>query len=434
MPRLIQKIKPTENLCPKFLRVAAYARVSSGKDAMLHSLSAQVGYFTELIQSNPEWRMVGIYSDEALTGTKENREEFQRMLTDCREGKIDLILTKSISRFARNTVTLLETVRELKLLNVDVYFEEQNIHSISSDGELMLSILSSYAQEESRSVSENCKWRIRNDFAQGKVCSMKMLGYRRTKDGSLEVNADEAEIVKYIFALYLSGYGKLKISNILNEEHIPTLNGCEWTAGGVRRILDNEKYAGNMLLQKTFRENHITKKCRKNKGELQMYYVEESHEAIIEPSEFEAIKSITEKRQEKYSAPKHSDKYPFTGKIQCERCGKNYRRKTTATGIVWICSTFNTKGKKYCPTAKQIPETTLIAACCEMLKLLNFDVEKFNEQIERITVPSPNHLTFHFKDGTIENAVWKDRSRSESWTDEMKANAAETTKTRRWNK
>ena len=250
MPRLIQKIKPTENLCPKFLRVAAYARVSSGKDAMLHSLSAQVGYFTELIQSNPEWRMVGIYSDEALTGTKENREEFQRMLTDCREGKIDLILTKSISRFARNTVTLLETVRELKLLNVDVYFEEQNIHSISSDGELMLSILSSYAQEESRSVSENCKWRIRNDFAQGKVCSMKMLGYRRTKDGSLEVNADEAEIVKYIFALYLSGYGKLKISNILNEEHIPTLNGCEWTPGSVRRILDNEKYAGNMLLQK----------------------------------------------------------------------------------------------------------------------------------------------------------------------------------------
>ena len=155
---------------------------------MLHSLSAQVSYYNQLIQSNPEWLFCGVYADEALTGTKENRAEFQKLLNRCRRGEIDLILTKSISRFARNTVTLLETVRELKTLGVDVYFEEQRIHSMSSDGELMLSILASYAQEESYSASENKKWQMRKDFEQGKVGSMRMLGYRRTKSGKLEID------------------------------------------------------------------------------------------------------------------------------------------------------------------------------------------------------------------------------------------------------
>ena len=165
-------------------RVAAYARVSSGKDGMLHSLAAQVSYFSALIQSNAEWEYCGVYSDEAITGTKETREGFQKLLTDCRDGKIDMVITKSISRFARNTVTLLEVVRELRKLNVDVFFEEQNIHSLSSDGELMLTLLASFAQEESLSVSENMKWRIRKNFEEGMPWNATMLGYRM-KDGHL---------------------------------------------------------------------------------------------------------------------------------------------------------------------------------------------------------------------------------------------------------
>ena len=169
MERKVERVQFPDARKVKLLRTAAYARVSSGKDAMLHSLSAQVSYYNKLIQSNPEWLFCGVYADEALTGTKETRQNFQKLLAECRAGNIDLIITKSISRFARNTVTLLETVRELKVLGVDVFFEEQNIHTMSADGELMLTILASYAQEESYSASENQKWRIRKDFEAGKV-------------------------------------------------------------------------------------------------------------------------------------------------------------------------------------------------------------------------------------------------------------------------
>ena len=176
MARIVERVDFYTPKIKKQKRVAAYARVSSGKDAMLHSLSAQVSYYSDLIQKNPEWRFCGVYADEAMTGTKDGRQNFQKMLAECRAGNLNLIITKSISRFARNTLTLLETVRELKDLGVDVYFEEQQIHSLSSDGELMLSILASYAQEESLSASENQKWRIRKDFEKGKVSSLQMLG------------------------------------------------------------------------------------------------------------------------------------------------------------------------------------------------------------------------------------------------------------------
>ena len=190
--RIVERVQFPNKPTIKLLRTAAYARVSSGKDAMLHSLSAQVSYYNSLIQSNPEWLFCGVYADEALTGTKDNRENFQRLLTECRAGNIDLIITKSISRFARNTVTLLETVRELKNLGVDVYFEEQNIHSISPDGEFMLTLLGSYAQEESYSASENQKWRIRKDFEQGRLGSITILGYERSNDGTLIIVPEEA--------------------------------------------------------------------------------------------------------------------------------------------------------------------------------------------------------------------------------------------------
>lgn len=429
MARIVEQVRFPVPKFKKQINTAAYARVSSGKDAMLHSLSAQVSYYSELIQKNPEWRFCGVYADEAMTGTKDNRENFQKMLAECRAGNLNLIITKSISRFARNTVTLLETVRELKDLGVDVYFEEQNIHSLSSDGELMLSILASYAQEESLFASENQKWRIRRDFEQGKVSSLQMLGYKRNYDGVLEIIPDEAEIIRLIFNSYLSGMGKLAVANMLNEQGIPTKFGNEWTADSIRRILTNEKYCGELMLQKFYSENHLTKRKMVNTGELNKFLITEAHEPIIEKTVFIAVQNLLKKHQELFSSEKNNTAvYPFTGKIQCGCCGKNYRRKTTATGIVWICATYNTKGKKYCPTAKQIPENTLISVCCEVLEISELDEDIFEQKIERILIPAPNELTFVFRDGHEISEQWKDRSRSESWTDEMRKATGERSK------
>ena len=207
MQRTIKKIEPSLLKIPAKKRVAAYARVSSGKDAMLHSLSAQISYYSDLIQKNRKWEYEGVYADEAMTGTKDNRAEFQRLLTDCRNGKIDMVITKSISRFARNTVTMLETVRELKNINVEVFFEKENIHSMSGDGELMLTILASFAQEESRSVSENCKWRIRKRFADGELVNLRFIFGYHIEKGQIKVDPKEADIVRMIFRDYINGMG-----------------------------------------------------------------------------------------------------------------------------------------------------------------------------------------------------------------------------------
>ena len=241
MEKVIRKMEADIPSLPRRKCVAAYARVSSGKDAMLHSLSAQVSYYSQHIRRNPEWEYAGVYVDEALTGTKENREGFQRLLADCRAGKIDIVLTKSISRFARNTVTLLETVRELKALGVDVYFEEQNIHTESSDGELMLTILASYAQEESRSVSENCKWRIRQKFAQGIPATTPLTGYRIHK-GEFSIEPEEAALIRMIFRDYAMGLGRNAIQRKLADMGARSRFGGEWTDAHLRELLRNEKY------------------------------------------------------------------------------------------------------------------------------------------------------------------------------------------------
>lgn len=269
MDRTVQKVQFEVSRQIKLIKVAAYSRVSSGKDAMLHSLSAQVSYYSNLIQNHDGWLYCGVYADEAVTGTKENRAEFQRLMDDCRKGKIDLIITKSISRFSRNTVTLLNTIRELKLLGIGVVFEEQNINTLSADGELMLTILASYAQEESLSVSENCKWRIRSDFKRGvlPMFVQNIYGYERTADGGLKIIPEEAELVKRIFSMYLDGLGILKIAKILTEECAPSNSNGKWSEKKVRYILSNEKYAGDLLLQKSFCTDHLTKHRKKNCGE-----------------------------------------------------------------------------------------------------------------------------------------------------------------------
>ena len=315
MERIVERVQFPDKPNIKLLRTAAYARVSSGKDAMLHSLSAQVSYYNALIQSNPEWLFCGVYADEALTGTKESRQNFQKLISECRAGNIDLVITKSISRFARNTVTLLKTIRELKEMGVDVYFEEQNIHSISSDGELMITILASYAQEESYSASENQKWRIRKGFESNKVSTVIMLGYKRNRDGVLEIIPEEAGIVKMMFADALSGMGGLAIANKLNELNISTKNGNQWTAHGVRRLLSNEKYCGDLRLQKFYNENHLTKRKMINTGNLPQIYVEEAHPAIIDKETFMRVQEIMREHQRFAAQKKGVTVYPFTGMI-----------------------------------------------------------------------------------------------------------------------
>ena len=411
--RIVTQTRFPKMNIPKLKRVAAYARVSSGKDAMLHSLSAQVSYYSELIQNHSGWQYVGVYADEALTGTKENRENFQRLLADCRAGKVDMVITKSISRFARNTVTLLETVRELKNMGVDVFFEEQNIHSLSADGELMLTILASYAQEESLSASENQKWRIRRNFENGMPWNGTMLGYRY-EEGTLVVEPTEAEIVSRIFTEYLGGSGMTAIAKRLNADGIPTRFGNDWGKTSVGKVLQNYAYTGNLLLQKYRRMDHLTKRDEPNNGELPKYHITDAHEAIISLRSFNAVQEEMKRRAEKHTHPgvKHKE-YPFSGKITCAGCGKHYRRKVKEAGPVWICTTYNTYGKTACPS-KAIPESILEAIADEVGGI---------GKITALQACEGNTLVRTLTSGEQIVKRWQDRSRRQSWTPEMKEKA-----------
>ena len=330
-----------------------------------------------------------------------------------------MIITKSISRFARNTVTLLETVRELKGLGIDVWFEEQNIHTMSADGELMLSILASYAQEESRSASENQKWRVKRNFEDGIPWNCTMLGYRQ-KDGQLTVVPEEAETVRMIFDYYITGMGVTAVMKTLNANHIKTRYGNPWCKSSVMTVLRNYTYTGNLLLQTTFREDYLTKRTLINNGELPQYHAENAHEAIIPLETFNAVQAEIARRAAKHTHPGSPQKvYPFTGLLTCDICGKHYRRKVTAAGPVWICATYNTLGKAAC-ASKQIPEETLIAVTAEVMGTDNFDAEALHNKITDIRVAEGNTLVFCFKDGTEAVKRWADRSRVESWTPEMR--------------
>lgn len=423
MPKIVTKIAPKPKLAQQ-IKVAAYARVSTGKDAMLHSLSSQVSYYSKLIQGHEGWQYVGVYADEALTGTKDTRENFQRLLSDCRDGKVNMILTKSISRFARNTVTLLETVRELKAIEVDIFFEEQNIHSMSSDGELMLTILASYAQEESLSASENQKWRIRKGFESGELVNWRFLfGYRITKE-KIEIDSDTAPIVKEIFERVVTGDTFGVISRDLNSRGVLGDFGGKWCAQRIHDIIGNEKYTGNAMLQKHFRNNHLEKKKCRNTGELPMFYAEETHPAIIDEDMFEAAQVVllaNKKANRNRSKPKTSE---FTGHINCPHCGKNYKRTKSSGTVGWNCSTYLSQGKAYCH-GKKIPETTLKSVCASVIGIQNYCPDTFTDRIERIEVPEDNHLRFIFKDGEVDERTWADRSRRDSWTEEMKQAARE---------
>ena len=414
MQRKITAITPVKRLIPKRKKVAAYARVSTGKDAMLHSLSAQISYYKSYIQSHGDWEFAGIYADEAITGTKETRPELQKMITACENGEIDMIITKSISRFARNTVTLLETVRKLKGMGIDVYFEEQNIHSINGDGELMLAILASFAQEESLSASENIKWRIRNDFKEGKPNFFSLYGYRRI-NGVITIVEEEAAIIKEIFELYLSGIGSISIAKILNKKNIQSPTNTLWCSQSVVDILKNEKYMGDMLLQKYYTKDHISKKLTRNKGALPQYYVENSHEGIIGKEEFQKANEIL---SSKTPEPPHPKDYEFKGMVFCGVCGYRYKRKKNYKKYIWCCHNLKNKGAEVC-SSKQVPDS-----------IIKEKSKQFEKEISKITVLPENKLTFTFADKSEETVIWEPPSRK--WTAEMKENNYEALR-RRYN-
>ena len=281
-------------------RVCAYARVSSDREEAFHSLSSQISYYQKQIAEHEDWEYVGVFSDRGITGTKEERPGFQAMLTACREGKVDIVLAKSITRFARNTVILLNTVRELKSLGIDIHFEEERIHTLSAQGELMISLLAARAQEESRSASENQKWRIQKCYEKGIPVTGNCLGYRMV-DHQFLIDEEEEQIVLRIFSMYLSGMGKTAIAKRLNAEGIPTRLGTKkWTPNAVYSVIRNEKYQGDLRLGKRFVVDYVSKKEVTNHGERPSYYVKNNHDPILSSDTFDCVQREIKRRAEHY--------------------------------------------------------------------------------------------------------------------------------------
>ena len=428
MPK-INIIEPKVPQMPARKRVAAYARVSMESERLQHSLSAQVSYYSSLIQQNPAWEYAGVYADDGITGTKTNdRTEFNRMIADCEAGKIDIILTKSISRFARNTVDLLNAVRHLKELGISVQFEKEHIDSLSEDGELMLTLLASFAQEEVRSLSDNVKWGTRKRFEKGIPNGrFQIYGYRWDGD-HLVVEPEEAKIVKLIYVNFLNGLSAESTEKQLEEMGVKSYKGQHFGNTSIRQILGNITYTGNLLFQKEYTVDPISKKSRKNQGELPQYWVENTHEAIIPMEVYQAVQEEKARRRELGVFANWSiNTSCFTSKIKCGRCGKSYQRSNRkgrkdldANYTVWICGTRRKTGNAQCQN-KDIPEPMLKEAYAAVMGLAEFDETIFSEQVDHIEIPAPNEMVFYFKDGRIVPHRWQSTMRKDCWTDERRA-------------
>ena len=334
-------------------RVAGYARVSTDSEEQKTSYTAQVDYYTSYIKSRSDWEFVNVYTDEGISATNtRHRDGFNRMIEDALDGKIDLIVTKSVSRFARNTVDSLTTVRKLKEKGVEVYFEKENIYTLDSKGELFITIMSSLAQEESRSISENVTWGQRKRMADGKVTMPygRFLGYRKGEDGLPEIVPEEAETVGLIYSSFISGMTPAKIAKMLVDMGIPTPSGgVNWHKSTVKSILTNEKYKGAALLQKKFTVDFLTKKQKINEGEVPQYYVENSHPAIIDPEEFELVQAEMERR--KGLGKEYSGSSIFSAKIVCSCCGgffgsKVWHSTSKYRRVIWQCNHKFSNGEK----------------------------------------------------------------------------------------
>ncbi|MCE5342803.1 MAG: recombinase family protein, partial [Eubacteriales bacterium] len=387
-------------------RVAAYARVSTDSDEQFTSYEAQIDYYTKLIRQREDWSYVDVYTDEGITGTNtKKREGFNQMVADALAGKIDLIVTKSVSRFARNTVDSLVTVRKLKERGVEIFFEKENIWTLDSKGELLITIMSSLAQEESRSISENVTWGQRKRFADGKVSMpyKHFLGYEKGENGQPVVNEKEAVIVRLIFRLFLEGKTPAGICRHLDASAIPTPSRKQkWSQTTVNSILRNEKYKGDALLQKRFTVDFLTKRMKTNTGEVPQFYVEGSHAAIISPQEFDMVKAEIERR--KGIGRSYSGSGVFSSKLVCADCGAFFGQKVWHSTdkyrkVIWRCNAkFN--GDHKCSTPHLTEETIkamflkaynslmgdreqVISDCRLMLEMLT-DHTKLDAQIEKV--------------------------------------------------
>lgn len=434
--------------------MAAYCRVSTDQEEQLSSYENQVSYYTNFISNNPQYELAGIYADEGISGTNtKKRKNFNRMIDDCEAGKIDRIIVKSISRFARNTLDCLNYVRRLKELGIGVTFEKEAIDTLDAKGEVLLTILSSLAQDESRSISENSTWGIRKRFEQGKfsVNTRKFMGYDSDESGNLIVNEEQAKIVRMIYEKYLCGRNYFVIARELNEAGIPGWNGkVNWIASTIEMMLHNEKYKGDALLQKTYTVDFLTKKREKNQGQIAQYYVENNHPAIVKPEIWEAVQ-LEEQRRREYMKLHHIKAYssdlannPFASKIICGECGeafgrKKWRPRPGEYRSVWQCNArYRVKGVMGCAN-RHIDESTLEEifvkawnslmenkeACMQkwermrkgknplltyraeqLIKYANMDMQKFDaEQMHRILecimIFETGKISVRYLDGTI---------------------------------
>ena len=375
------------------LRVAAYCRVSTELIQQESSYTAQVEYYKNKIENMSNWKNAGIYADDGKSATNtKKRDDFNAMIKDALEGKIDMILTKSVSRFARNTVDALTTIRKLKEKNVAVVFEKEGINTLEGTGEILLTILSSFAQEESRNISENTRWSVIRRFEKGKVIvnHKKFMGYTKNENGDLIIVPEEAEVVKMVFQLYLEGYSGQKIGEHLERIGIKTVTGkTKWQATVIMKMLRNEKYMGDALLQKTYTADFMTKRKIINNGIVPQYYVENDHEAIIPKAIFREVQTEIRRRAElcrsktgKKSACSRYSGYALTGVLICGECGQGYRRVTWARNgkkkIVWRCSNRLKNGKRNCQKSESIEEKVLHSA---IMKAIDQAIEDAEELI-----------------------------------------------------
>ena len=356
-------IPPSDPVRDRKLRVAAYARVSSGSEDQLNSFAAQNAHYTELITDNPEWEFVDVYADKGITGTSaEKRDDFQRLLADCRRGRVDKILVKSSSRFARNAKECLEAVRELKALGVGVCFEEQGIDTSELAGELLTAIFAMMDQKESENISDNIRWSIQKRMARGTfVPSSLPFGYKKDEDGGIIIDSGRAKYVRQIFSDFLKGYNMQEIAGHMKERQSvdPVLSPYQWKVKSIARILKNEKYAGNSLWQKSFRTPTLPRRSLTNRGELNQYYAPNTHPAIIDQTVFDKVQSLLREREQHYfSKAKRST--PISGMLRCGHCGALFRKQINSGIIYFICRT-HTVDLAECPIGP-IPERTIYDA------------------------------------------------------------------------
>ncbi|MFZ5975895.1 MAG: recombinase family protein [Bacillota bacterium] len=382
------------------LRVAAYCRVSKDSEEQLNSYNSQMKYYKEFVESNPNWLLVDIYADEAISGTQvTKRTDFQRMITDATNGLIDLIITKSISRFARNTLDTLKYVRLLKERNIAVIFEKENINTLTMNGEILLTILSSLAQQESESISANVKMGLKMKMKRGELIGFQgCLGYDyNPNDKTININIEEADTVRYIFQRYVEGAGAYTIAKELTMLGFKTKRGSStWGESAIRRIIKNEKYKGDILMGKTFTVDPITHRRLENMGEEEKYYIKDHHQPIVSEEMFNEAHRLLEQRSiklnNKGTADKKSYKYTFSSKIFCFFCGGTFSRRSWHSGYkhekrVWQCTTATKKGRRNCPDSKGLDEKLIENAFMDSYKLIctnNSEViEEFMQRLEK---------------------------------------------------